>query len=407
MELKKNPQKEQEEQPVYSLTQDDVSRHPCHACHQVWPETMMSKTNDRWLCKLCEGNQSSGNENVERYRMGMGIPDYTKWGAILTVVGVAFYVGFRMWMSNELSKGDGNPDVTQPYSDKEIVAEAWATEAPEKWPVLVAKSETVFDNPYLLAGKNLFVMEDSAGFPMAVSVCRDTRKDVAEFIPQENAVNEVAAGFKEWKALSGETPAVFTRMYRMTPKAMHAGVTFLVMEKSMKLPNQILKRRVKIYDPQMKFTAVAFDPESGQQKTHPLHVSHTESSDDYEVVENAGGIKLYSGDGSASVMMFNAPADIDTLIGAPVIDPKGHVAAVITSPVPEFIDGKTCKAFYAFGMRALEDAINKKQPPEVAKPSIPEPEKAAPEKAAVPVDPANEAVIKGEESKPVSRAVAE
>lgn len=55
------------------------------------------------------------------------------------------------------------------------------------------------------------------------------------------------------------------------------------------------------------------------------------------------------------------------VVGAPVLDAQGRLAALITEPVAEAADDEETGVYYAFGMEALRDALAGREPAIVGK----------------------------------------
>jgi len=66
-----------------------------------------------------------------------------------------------------------------------------------------------------------------------------------------------------------------------------------------------------------------------------------------------------TGDGSESLFTLTKPYPAEQLIGAPVVDVRGNLAAVITLAfAPTDLDGRTTD-FIAYGMYALKSLAGK------------------------------------------------
>ena len=69
-------------------------------------------------------------------------------------------------------------------------------------------------------------------------------------------------------------------------------------------------------------------------------------------------IGLRTGDGSESLFTLKQPYTAEQLIGAPVVDVRGNLAAIITvAYAPTDLNGRTTD-FIAYGMHALKSVAN-------------------------------------------------
>jgi hypothetical protein len=129
---------------------------PCFACHQVWPSNLIFTVGGRNFCGMCKerAEEEISGKKVERYGIGLGAPDYTKWSIILTVVAAMMIFGLRMYISSgrramkdvaakleqaatKAEDAAAGEETVQEGSAVEVPAESWAAQPPEQWPQIM------------------------------------------------------------------------------------------------------------------------------------------------------------------------------------------------------------------------------------------------------------------------------
>ena len=76
--------------------------HACAACHQVFPEAMMSAVDAKWVCLLCKERALGDPIKGERaqYRMSSYVPDFRFWIIVLSILGWGIFFGVRVYLRN-------------------------------------------------------------------------------------------------------------------------------------------------------------------------------------------------------------------------------------------------------------------------------------------------------------------
>jgi hypothetical protein len=171
--------------------------------------------------------------------------------------------------------------------------------------------------------------------------------------------------FSEWKLTHGHLPPLtLGKILPSAQPALERGVLLAPLAAPGELPVTPLKLRPGGYAQNMRMKIVAATGGAGPIRVYPVSVRNNASSDETRIVtleknlvsgrERVVGI---TGDGSGTLLELDAPASIEELVGAPVIDAFGHVAAIVTGPEHGVARNGVSRRVKAFGMDALTRAV--------------------------------------------------
>jgi hypothetical protein len=322
----------------------EPKRCACAACHQVWPETMMVRVDDHLLCHLCK-ERALGSTTRYRMQSSFDIERLRFWGIVMTVVAVLGFTSFRIWIrSAGRDLAGGLP-----------TAEAWVEKEP--WPAFHLASAIKFGPARPSCATHAFLIDTPKHGIVAATVA----------IPEPGAKGQMLAAPAEWQltAPNGSAIPVGAILPAATDAPVH-GVFLASSRMPANLPITPLKLRGEGYIANHRMKLVT-PPRNGQPaRVYPVIVRSTASSGDSQFllreknhVNGRARVLLMTGDGSASIFeLLETTAPMDELLGAPIIDAFGHLAAIVTGPDrDDTAPPAKIRRVTAFGMAALEDAL--------------------------------------------------
>jgi hypothetical protein len=173
--------------------------------------------------------------------------------------------------------------------------------------------------------------------------------------------------FTDWN-LVGKDGAVF-KMGEIGPSALPAleqGILLATVDRSKELPVTPLNLRTDGFSAGMRMKIVVSNSSGGTPKVYPVSVRNNDSGDDSRIVtveknliSGRKRVVSVSGDGSSSLFELEEKVRVDDLVGAPVIDAFGHVAAIVTGPDHGGAREGMARRVRGFGMDALRMAVGK------------------------------------------------
>jgi hypothetical protein len=340
----------------------------CPVCHEVFPEHMMSFYGQRLLCKPCchQAEVDAAMPKRQSYRR-VSIRTIRNLGIALTVIGLLIFAGVR-WLSFFMKKGP-----------KEVVESSrkWAKDPAEKWPTLsmqIAPSEGSSIPAGWQLGPNACLVERNDGSIVCVTSVMD-RPSLANALLSpagkgaKSAANLAAASYDEFARTlsachltSAGGNATFTKLLPDARGAFERGVVVFG-EPSGVLPQSwnTFRMRETEYSTGMKMTVLTRDPKTGAPVPLEAMVASNNLTHDLTAMtaDQIHWIGRRTGDGSESLFTLTKPYPAEQLIGAPVVDVRGNLAAVITLAfAPTNLNGQTTD-FIAYGMHALKSLAGK------------------------------------------------
>jgi hypothetical protein len=336
----------------------------CPSCHEVFPEHMMDRHGELLLCKPCRHQAEVDAAKPKRpsYIAHLSSESIVNWGIGIAIVTAILFVGVRIVPSMMLQKATG---------DKIEAARKWAREAASKWPTLsmqIAPSEGNAMPSGWQLGPNACLVERDDGTVLCVTgvIERSTPEDALRRAAGDRQVtpptpiasfDEFSRGLSAAALTAANGRATFTKLLPDNRGAFERGVLFFGQPSGL-LPKgwNTLRMRETEYFPGMKMTVLARDPKSGAQVPLEAMVASSNLSQDLAALsaDQIHKIGRKPGDGSESLFTLTHPYPADQLIGAPVVDVRGNLAAVITLAfAPTDLEGRTTD-FIAYGMHALK-----------------------------------------------------
>jgi hypothetical protein len=267
------------------------------------------------------------------------------WGIVLTVLAVVGLGAFRMWIRS------GGRD----FTDGLPTAEAWVEKEP--WPAFQLASAIKFGPARTRSATHAFLIDTPKHGMVAATVA----------IPEEGAANQMLAAPSEWQLThpNGAPIAVGALLPAATDAAMHR--VFLAPSR---MPANLaitpLKLRGDGYGANNRMKIVTPARNGQPARVYPVIVRSTASSGDSQMLllektlaDGRARVLRMTGDGSASIFeLLDATAPMEELLGAPVIDAFGHLAAIVTGPDrDDTAPPAQTRRITAFGMAALNEAL--------------------------------------------------
>lgn len=319
----------------------------CSACHQVWPEAMMIRIDNRMLCQLCK---ERALDSKKRYvgTSAFDIERLRNWGIVVTILAVVGTVAFRLWLRSSAQGGN----------DYVANEEEWHREAPAQWPVIVGANDIQLDAPEWRAAPNAFLIErPDQSLVGATVLLGKTERSEPSMKPEVN--------FTHWKLNYGQhPPAVMGGLVPLGMSALDRGVLLADATVPANAPITSLKLRAFPYAKNVQMTIIVAGSAGSPAKTYPVTVNSNESSDDTHLVRMERNLMSgrervisVSGDGSNSLFELSELVQVETLHGAPIVDAFGHVAAIVTGPTRAETGDGMVRRVRAFGVPALKDAL--------------------------------------------------
>ena len=125
-----------------------------------------------------------------------------------------------------------------------------------------------------------------------------------------------------------------------------------------------MKLRTSGYSANMRMKIVAASRDGGVPKVFRVSVRNNDSSDETRIltveknlISGRQRVVGVSGDGSDTLFELEEKVRVEDLVGAPVIDAFGHVAAIVTGPDHGGAREGMARRVRGFGMDAFRAAI--------------------------------------------------
>ena len=318
----------------------------------------MIQIEEQKLCQLCK-ERALGSK--ERFTDGVfEFERIRRWAFTVAVIGIACAVAFRIYLRYSITKGLRD-DV--PVAEM-AAAEPWAAKEPSDWPTILLEPTVESESAEWRASGNAFLIQKPDGAVIAATALIHVPTTEPNPSPQR-------AGFKKWHLTGADkSPIELTETLPTADAACEMGVLLAHSKLTESTaPANPLRLRSIGYGKNMKMK-VLVRASSGNAPT-ALSVSVRDT-------ESAGGDRIYtieknlisgrervvsvSGDGGASLFEFDHPVKVDDVVGAPVIDAFGHLAAIVTGPEHGKTRDGTARRVRGFGMTALDEALGVKDP---------------------------------------------
>jgi hypothetical protein len=318
---------------------------------------MMSSFGERLLCKPC-CHQAEVDAAKPKRPSYLSAKTIRNWGIFFTIIAVAFYLGVRcVPLMMRMTKREKPRGVEG--------SQKWAKEPAEKWPILsmaIAPSEGSAVPEGWRLGPNACLVERNDGSIICVTgvaerpswenalASTDKKNAKPHVQPEAPSFDQLSRMLTACHLTSSDGGATFTKLLPGARGAFERGVVVFG-EPSGVVPKSWYSFRMSdsAYAPGMKMIVLARDPKTGAQV--PLEAVVASIALTADQIHRIG---RRSDDGSENLFTLSQPYSVDALIGAPVVDARGHLAAVITLAfAPTDVGGRTTD-FIAFGMHALK-----------------------------------------------------
>jgi hypothetical protein len=306
---------------------------------------MMVRVDNHLLCHLCK-ERALGSTTRFRMQSSFDVERIRFWSIVLTVVAVVGATAFRMWIRS------AGRDTTAGLP----AAEAWV--AKEPWPAFHLASAIKFGPAHPRAASHSFLIDTAKHGIVAATVA----------LPEEGSKGQMLGAPTEWQltAPNGSAIAVGEVLPAATDAAMQ-GVFLAPSRMPANLPITPLKLRGEGYTANHRMKIVTPGRNGQPARVYPVVVRSTASSGDSQVmlleknlVNGRARVLRMTGDGSASIFeLLDGTAPMEELLGAPVVDAFGHLAAIVTGPDRDDNAPATqTRRITAFGMAALDAAVD-------------------------------------------------
>ena len=285
-------------------------------------------------------------------RSGVDVERLRFWGIVLTVVALVGVVGVRMFTRSAVRSA------LAPTTAAALLAkEDWAEKDPANWPAFLLSNQVDTTAKGWRVSPNAFLIQRQDGVTLGATVMIGDRSP-------EGKLPEEPFAFTNWKLAGAGGLLIATgKVEAKAEPVSKRGILLAPIEKPKALPVTPLKLRTSGYSANVRMKVVVANPGGGPAKVYPVSVRNNESSDDSEIytvqtnlLSGRGRVIGVSGDGSDSLFELDEKVRVEDLVGAPVIDAFGHVAAIVTGPDRGGARDGVARRVRGFGMDALQDA---------------------------------------------------
>ena len=236
--------------------------------------------------------------------------------------------------------------------------EAWAEQDPSTWPAFLLSNQAEISARDWRVSPNAFLIQRPDGVTLGATAMIGDRS-------QEGRLPEEPFAFTNWKLAGPGGVSIATgKVEKKAEPVSKRGILLAPIEKPKDLPVTPLKLRTAGYSANVRMKIVVANPGGGPAKVYPVSVRNNESSDDTEIytvqtnlLSGRGRVIGVSGDGSDSLFELDEKVRVEDLVGAPVIDAFGHVAAIVTGPDRGGARDGEARRVRGFGMDAFQDAV--------------------------------------------------
>ena len=311
----------------------------------------MLRIDNRFVCHLCK-ERALGS--TERYQLRQG-PDLDRlrfWGTVLTVVAVLGFLGLRMFM-----RSAAKTPIAGSASSELEGQETWVDKNPASWPAFLLSNQIETSAPQWRVAPNAFLIQRPDGVILGATAMIGERS-------AEGALPDKPVAITNWKLTGAATQSIAAG--KIVPSAeplLERGILLANIEQSGDLPVTPLKLRMSGYSANMRMKIVVANSAGGPPKVYPVSVRNNDSSDDSRVLtvernllSGRERVVSMSGDGSGSLFELDEKVRVEDLIGAPVIDAFGHVAAIVTGSENGVAREGMARRVRGFGMDSLRKA---------------------------------------------------
>lgn len=323
---------------------------------------MMEQFGERLLCKPCHHNAQMEAKAPKRpsYVAHISSETIRNWGIALAVIAILGYLGVRMTVWTMVRKATRDVDVVEE-------TQSWAKKPPGQWPPLVTSvvpgnGAKTPDNWQL--GPNACLIKRKDGSIVCASAVAEratlsfySAPAGSQQVPKPPTFQQFSAIVQNCEVTVGKERVAFGSLLPDARGAFDKGLVFFS-QPAGNVPKgwELFHVRENIYAAGMKMTVLARDPKTGAQVPLEAEVVSNNISNDLSalVTDQLHDIGRKVGDGSDSLISLKNPYNAEALMGAPVVDVRGNLAAIITMAYsPTNAEGVTTD-FVAFGMHALK-----------------------------------------------------
>ena len=318
---------------------------------------MLTIVGERKTCQLCreraESEASAGK--TRRYQMSHISADGIKrFASILTFLVIFGWLGLRLFVASLIPTPKSLVDTQQPWARKALTT--WPTIAVEVHPDGPSEQSTG------VLGPNAALIRRSDGSVVAATAVSfydsEDEDEGADLVP---GYEEFASRFTGvligpgqyaktvWTTLEPPSRGLFKqRVVFLSPHSSGAAGGY----QSLNLRGVPILVGVRVS------VAVANDPKEHRQVVLPAIVASVNVEEDLKaLLEDRPYATVREGAGSSCVIRLDKPYAADALTGAPVVDNRGNLAAIIVEPMsPRDLDGRTTD-FVACGLESLRQAL--------------------------------------------------
>jgi hypothetical protein len=330
----------------------------CPVCHQVFPERMMSFYGERLLCKTC--CHQAEVDAAQPKRRSHFLATICTWGIVLTLLATGFYFGVRYLASFVKSKEKTKAPVVQASQDQAAkgpvfsmaIAPSEGSTVPEGWQ-LGPNACLVERNDSSIICVTGVAKRQTLGAASAPSASKNLKSFPQ---PANWSFEDISRVLSACRLTGSDGSATFTKLLPEARGAFERGVVVFGEPSGVVPKNWIrLQMRVSAYDSGVQMTVLARDPKTGARVPLEAMVASSNLSDVATLTaDQVQRISRRSSAASESLLILSQPNSADELIGAPVIDPGGQLAAVITCALAPTDQSGRATEFIAYGMHALK-----------------------------------------------------
>jgi hypothetical protein len=319
---------------------------------------MLTIVGERKTCQLCrERTESEGSAGKpQRYQMShISAEGIKRFASILTFMVVFGWLGLRLIISSLIPTPKSLVDTQQPWARKALTA--WPTIAVELRP-----DKPTEEQPTEVLGPNAALIRRPDGSLVAATAVsfyevRDEDPDATP-MPRYDDFAKRFTGVRP--SIGTDTGAPWTNLDSASRELFEQRVVFLAPPSVLAAAGcQPLDLRGPPIIPGVRLSvAVATDAKQHRQVVLPAIVASANMEGDLKALLDDQPYAIAHGSaGSSCVIRLDTAYAADALTGAPVVDNRGNLAAIILEPMsPRDMNGRTTD-FVACGVESLRRAL--------------------------------------------------
>jgi hypothetical protein len=322
---------------------------------------MMEDKGGQLHCRPCAARlveeAAAAARRGKGYNTHVSVDAIYRWSLVLSLLAAVVWLGPRLLLWNAVQRGAPAVDVAQP----------WASKPHAQWPEMVLAVESTPGAALVRDGvipphygpNGFFVNRKGGGLAFATVV--------AQGDGASGGIEPVVPAFAQW---SREFGGCIVRPFKGQPLALKSllpssektfpfGTILLQCEGKPPEGCIALNPRGSIFTAGMRMFVAGRDPASKKQIVLKATVASANLESDLNALldDRPYSLGALASSTSGSLVELEVPVVEDQVVGAPLIDTRGNLVAVITDPIGEKdLDGRTTD-YLALGVAAITESL--------------------------------------------------